>query len=558
MATPIYNLANQYVERYAAIDPIAATSMGVKGHDHEMTDFSPEGRARADALRRETLAALDAAEPTGERDRVAREVMRDALGLQLERSEAGELLRDLSIIRSPVRSIRGTFDLMPRATADDWATIAARLGRVGAALESFRDSLEAGLARGLAAARRQVESNIAQCEAWAGLRDGIPGFFTGLVAEYDAAGIGDASLRASLDNNALAAAASYANFAAYLRESYLPRASDEDGVGPERYALDARLYNGIALDLEETYAWGWEELHRVERDMAETCAKIRPGASIDETIAFLESDPARAIEGVDAFRAWMQELQDRTIAELDGTHFDLPAPVKRIEAMIAPPGGALAMYYTGPSEDFSRPGRTWYPTGGRTRFPLWGEVSIAYHEGVPGHHFQIATTVYLAEQLSRFQRLMAGTSGYVEGWALYAERLMGELGYLDNPDYYLGMLRAQALRSVRVIVDIGMHLGLAIPRGESFHPGERWTPALGDAFCRERSRFPADFMASEVTRYLGTPGQAISYKVGERCWLEARKAAKARLGAAFDLKEWHRAALDLGPMGLAQMQRELG
>jgi len=278
---------------------------------------------------------------------------------------------------------------------------------------------------------------------------------------------------------------------------------------------------------------------------------------MEATRAFLESEPGRAVEGVEPFREWMQQLQDRTIDELSGVHFDIPAPVRRIEAMIAPPGGALAMYYTGPSEDFSRPGRTWYPTGGQTRFPLWGEVSIAYHEGVPGHHFQIATTKYLADELSRFQRLLGGTSGYVEGWALYAEKLMGELGYLENPDYYLGMLRAQAMRSVRVIVDIGMHLGLKIPASERFHPGDTWDAQLGDIFARERSQFPLAFMQSEVTRYLGTPGQAISYKVGERCWLEAREDSKRRHGPAFELKAWHAAALNLGPMGLAQMQREL-
>ena len=144
-----------------------------------------------------------------------------------------------------------------------------------------------------------------------------------------------------------------------------------------------------------------------------------------------------------------------------------------------------------------------------------------------------------------------------EGWALYAEKLMGELGYLEIPDYYLGMLRAQAMRSVRVIVDIGMHLQLPIPVSERFHPGETWNAELGDAFARERACFPADFMASEVTRYLGTPGQAISYKVGERCWLEAREASKRRHAATFDLKAWHKAALELGPMGLEQMQREM-
>ena len=200
--------------------------------------------------------------------------------------------------------------------------------------------------------------------------------------------------------------------------------------------------------------------------------------------------------------------------------------------MIAPPGGAAAMYYTGPSEDFSRPGRTWYPTLGKTRFPLWGEVSICYHEGVPGHHLQIAQVRYLADSLSRFQRTLAGTSGHAEGWALYAERLMGELGYLDDPAYELGMLRAQAMRAVRVVVDIGMHLELAIPADERYHPGETWTPELALPFVIERSRSsPPTSWRSEVDRYLGLPGQAISYKVGERVWLGARDAARARAGA---------------------------
>src|SRR5690242_19802066 len=163
--------------------------------------------------------------------------------------------------------------------------------------------------------------------------------------------------------------------------------------------------------------------------------------------------------------------------------------------MIAPPGGAAAMYYTGPSEDFSRPGRTWYPTLGRTRFPLWGEVSIAYHEGVPGHHLQVGQVRHRSDRLSRPQRT-SGASGYMEGWALYAERLMDELGYLTEPAYRLGMLRAQAMRAVRVIVDIGMHLELDIPAGQDFHPGERWTPELGQAFVDARSRFPIAFMAS--------------------------------------------------------------
>lgn len=553
--TAIYDIASEYVDEVAALDPIAATGMGVPGHDTEITDFSPDAIAAQSALRRQTLAKLAAAPVTNDRDRIAKEAMEDVLTLREELTDAGEHFR-LSGFRNATTTIRMAFDLMPRATAEDWANIAARLTRVPQGIVTYLVTLEEGLRQGSKTARRQVAQSIKQSETYGGA-GGARSYFDGLVETFDRANIDSPALRTQLAEGASLAAEAYREFADYLSQKFMDHAVERDGVGRELYQLSSRVYNGVELDLEETYAWGWDELHRIEDEMRQTCARILPGASIEETKQFLESDPGRAVDGVEEFRQWMQDLQDRTIGELAGMHFDIPEPLRRIEALIAPPGGALAMYYTSPSEDFSRPGRTWYPTGGKTRFPLWGEVSIAYHEGVPGHHFERATAKYLAAELSRFQRLMGGTSGYVEGWALYAERLMGELGYLENPDYYLGMLRAQAMRAVRVIVDIGMHLELAIPASEDYHPGERWNADLGQEFCLQRSQFPPDFMQSEVIRYLGTPGQAISYKVGERCWLEAREASRRRQGDAFSLKEWHRAALNLGPMGLAQMQREL-
>lgn len=555
--SPVYQIASDFVDQYAALDPVSATGMGVAGHDHAMTDYSPEGIAAQERLFRTTLAALDEAPVPDERDRVCRDAMAESIAASLKRTDAGEPFQRLSIIRSNARAIRGCFDLMPRETVEDWRAIAERLRAVPSGLAGTELTLAEGLRRGIPGARRQVEANIEQAHAWSGVAGGQGSFFAGLVAEFERTGLVDAALAADLSRGAAAATASYAEFAGFLQERYYDAATDRDAVGRELYAIESEAMNGIDLDLDETYDWGWSELYRVEREMRATCDAILPGASIGETIAFLESDPGRSIEGEAAFQRWMQDLQDRTIAELNGTHFEIPEPLQRIEAMIAPPGGALAMYYTGPSEDFSRPGRTWYPTGGKTRFPLWGEVSIAYHEGVPGHHLQIGTTKHLADSLSRFQRLMGGTSGYVEGWALYAERLMGELGYLQVPDYYLGMLRAQALRSVRVILDIGIHLEKQIPATEAFHGGETWNAALADEFARQRSCFPAEFMASEVTRYLGTPGQAISYKVGERTWMEARESAEAAAGPAFELKQWHKRALDLGPMGLAQLAREL-
>ncbi|MYH67379.1 MAG: DUF885 domain-containing protein, partial [Dehalococcoidia bacterium] len=499
---------------------------------------------------RDTLAAREALPLEGEGDRILREVMREALTIDIELHETGDYLAGLNVLASPMQGLRSTFDLMPTEGEADWATIARRLAKLPEALAGYRTTLEAGLEEGRAAAQRQVEACVKQCETWAGNGDG--GFFADFVGR--AGGGLSEGLRSDLDAAAQAAGESYAAFGAFLRETYLPRAIEQDAVGEERYARYARSYNRCELDLRETYRWGWDEIHRIGREMEAAAEQIAPGEGVEAAKVVLETDPERSIEGVEPFRQWMQDLQEQTIADLNGTHFDIPEKLQRIEAMIAPPGGALAMYYTGPSEDFSRPGRTWYPTGGKTRFPLWGEVSIAYHEGVPGHHLERGNTRLL--DLSRFQRLLGDCSGYVEGWALYAERLMGELGYLEVPDYRMGLLASQALRSVRVIIDIGMHLELDIPEGQPFHPGERWTPELGDEFAKTRSHFPEDFIASEIDRYLGIPGQAISYKVGEREWLAAREAARRSLGADFDLATFHREALALGPMGLGLLAQE--
>jgi uncharacterized protein (DUF885 family) len=459
----------------------------------------------------------------------------------------------LRIIGSPVQSIRSCFDLMAFESEADWEIVARRMERVPDSIASLQTALRSGMASGIVAAKRQALGCADQAATWGGEGPDPSPFFTALAARHG----GATTLHARLEKAAGAATRKYAELASFLRDEYAPAADPRDPVGRDRYALFARVFSGVELDLDETYAWGWEELYRIEERMRAVAERILPGESVAAVADHLDHDASRTVEGVDAFQQWNQELIDQTIAELNGTHFDIAAPLRRCEAMISPPGGAAAMYYTGPSEDFSRPGRTWYPTQGKTTFPLWREVSTCYHEGVPGHHLQVAQVKYLSEELSRFQRAFGFISGHGEGWALYAERLMGELGYLDDPAYELGMLGAQAMRAVRVIVDIGMHLELPIPESERYHPGEVWTGALALPFVIERSCEPEYFMRSEVDRYLGWPGQAISYKVGERVWLEARADAQRRHGTDFDLKRFHSFALDLGGMGLGSLRDEL-
>jgi uncharacterized protein (DUF885 family) len=554
-SSSVSSIADGYVEQVAALDPCTATYAGIPGHDHEITDFSPDAVGERAQLARDTLAEL-ATTPTDTVDeRIAAEVMRDRLQVGIDLCDAGEELRPLRIIGSPVQEVRACFDLMAFDTEHDWDIAAQRMQRVPDGLRSIEAALREGMARGVVAARRQAIACAEQAATWGGEKPDTEPFFVALAGRYQ--GNGSGGLRTELDRAARSATEAYAELARFLRDDYAPTADPRDPVGRDRYALFARAFNGIDLDFEDTYLWGWDELYRIEDAMRVVAERILPGEPIRAAIDFLNDDPTRAIEGVDEFRAWNQDLIDRTIAELDGTHFDIAEPLKTCEAMIAPPGGAAAMYYTQPSEDFSRPGRTWYPTLGKTRFPLWQEVSTCYHEAVPGHHLQVAQVVYLAEKLTRFQRLFGFVSGHGEGWALYAERLMGELGYLDDPAWEMGMLAAQAMRAVRVIVDIGMHLELPIPVGEQYRPGETWTGELALPFVIERSRMPENFMRSEVDRYLGWPGQAISYKVGERVWLESRADAQRRKGADFDLKAFHTHALDLGSMGLGLLRDEL-
>lgn len=547
-------VADGYVDALLELDPLLGTYLGAPGSARRLPDFSPAGADALAALARTTLAGLTEAEalPGAESDaerRCAR-LLRERLTAELAVHEADEHLRAVSNIHSPAHSVREAFTLMPTESAEDYADIAARLRAVPAALDGYRASLAEGLAKNLPAGPRQVETVVGQLTEWVG--DGAGGsWFAGLVAD------GPQEQRADLDAAAAEATAAFAALRDWLRDTYAPAvAGAPDTVGRERYALWTRLWNGTDLDMDEAYAYGWSEFHRLHAEMVAEAGKILPDASPWEVLKHLE-EHGQAIEGVDEVRAWLQGLMDEAITALDGTHFELADRVKRVESRIAPPGGAAAPYYTAPSEDFSRPGRTWLPTMGKTRFPLFDLVSTWYHEGVPGHHLQLAQWAHVAENLSRYQATVGMVSANAEGWALYAERLMDELGFLTDPERRLGYLDAQMMRANRVIVDIGMHLQLEIPADSPFHPGERWTPELGREFFGMHSGRPSAFVDSELIRYLGMPGQAIGYKLGERAWLTGRAAARAARGDAFDAKAWHMAALSLGSLGLDDLVAEI-
>jgi uncharacterized protein (DUF885 family) len=546
----IDDIAAEYVERAAALDPCYATYAGIAGHDHELADLGADGFAGRAGLDRSTLAALDTAEAPDPRGQVARAAMRERLALAVECYDAGDTTSELNTLSSWVQRVRKVFDLMPTEGEEAAANIAKRMAAVPRAYRQLSATLLNAARDGRPATRRQVEEVVGQCAAWARPGDS---FYSGLVGRLTA--VPD-SLREELGTATRMATATPAKFCAFLDRELMPLASEQDACGPEVYARASRYFLGAAVDLREAYAWSWEEIARLRAEMARVSNQIHPGATVQEAVAILDQDPAWRVEGRENFRAWMQEHAERTISELHGKHFDIPRPAHRIEAVIAPTNDG-GIYYTEPSEDWSRPGRMWWsvPDGVET-FSTWKEVTVVYHEGVPGHHLQISHAMADRESLNRWQR-MSWVSGHGEGWALYAERLMGELGYLDDPGAYLGMLDSQQLLTAQVALDIGVQLELDVPRGTGWREGERWNAEIAWEFLRAHSSWDERQLRSELRRCLGLPGQAPSYKLGERIWLQAREDAMARAGGAFSLKDFHAKALSLGAMGLDPLREAL-
>jgi uncharacterized protein (DUF885 family) len=327
-------------------------------------------------------------------------------------------------------------------------------------------------------------------------------------------------------------------------------------VGRERYVRAADFFLGITIDPEETYRWGWEEVHRLRAEMKETAAEIDPDRSIEEVIELLDTDPDRATPSHEKFAEFVEKIQAEAVDQLAGEHFDVPEELRKVSVNIAPGDGALGAWYHGPSEDMSRPGSIWYAPGSRTAIPVWQEVSTAYHEGFPGHHLQVGTATMLRDEVSRFHRLFLWKSGAGEGWALYAERLMDELGFFTNPEYRLGLLASQLFRATRIVVDIGTQLELEIPADAPLHAGETWNYEIAVDYMDQIGLQERDVAESEVKRYLGWFGQAISYKVGEREILKMREERREKDGADFDIRRFHQDLLEAGAIRLDQV-REL-
>jgi uncharacterized protein (DUF885 family) len=533
----VFDFADRLTDEAFDFDPIVQTHAGLP--TDQWPDWSPDGRARVREWAGRRSAEV-AALPVDDRwDRLGVMVMASDLALAEEAATPAEYRRDLNSIWSPPQRVRDAFDSMAKETDDDWELVAHRLENIGPALDGYRRSLSDGIASGDVVAARQADDVVRQ------LREHTrPGRFFDLLAQEGAGRAIDGAIESGR--------AAFLALADWLESEYLPVADPVDAVGPDRYWTGVRHSVRLgSLDLDETYAWAWDEVHRLHDRMGVVAAAIT-GDGIAPAYQLLKTDPDRAAHGAEAFRDFIAERLDVAQRELTGTHFDIPEPLHRLDVQVSPPGGSLGAEYRQPSEDLSRPGAVVYHPGGKDVFPLYDEVSTAYHEGFPGHHLQSGMQVYLGDRLTRFHRLLSWNSGYGEGWALYAEHLMDELGFYERPDYELGLLANQMLRACRVVVDIGLHLDKPVPTNR--FGIEAWDFESAVRMLEEVAFLAPDYATSEVTRYLGWPGQAISYKVGERFILGLRD--EARRTDWYTDKEFHARVVGHGPVELETL-REL-
>ena len=539
--SPIFALSDSYVEKSARLSPMASTYLGITDLNDQLDDFSIAGRAVEADLSRATLAELDKLEPIDEIDRVAKSVMQERLTSSLQLHDSFESHISFNVLTSPPADIRQIFEMMPKESAADFDNIAKRLLAVDKAHLSWVSTIDTLAKKGKTVAQRQIDGIAKQLESYA------DGGYAAMAKSFDPDGKYPA-----IHEAAKAAARSSAETATYLRGTYMALATPNDAVGAERYAAWARYYTGADLDLRATYEWGLADLAQITERMWRVAAKIKPDAkTLREVADYLDNAPEYKIHGKDAIIKKLLDFTQAAVTQLDGTHFDIDERMKFCDARIAPEGSASAPYYMSPSEDMSRPGTTWLPLLGKDEVSWWHLASTWYHEAVPGHHLQVATSVLERDRLSRFQRFGAWISGYGEGWALYAERFMDDLGAFDEPGIEMGFLSAQALRATRIVIDIGMHLGYTDENGRV------WDAVSGREALMNKALLDEHHATSETDRYLGWPGQAISYKVGEREWIAARENAKKRLGSEFSLKKFHAHALKIGPMGLDTFGEEL-
>ena len=538
--------------------PEIATYFGIEGHDHRVTDLSPQAVARRNGRVDRAMAELKRFDPArlNRQDRISREVLLERLERSArERAFYPGLPFGPSDNWARVTSQEGpqfTLPFVVKATrfrgAADYENYLKRLAALPRQFEQEIGLMRAGMRSGWMPPREAMQRVPSMLEAFAGA-DVTATPLWRPFAEFPSAVAPAERERLAAAGRRVLAEQVHPAFAAlkrFVESDYLPACRNEPGAsslpgGSAYYAHLMRSQTTATLGADEVHAIGLAEVARIRAEMDRVIAATGFKGSFAEFNAFLQKDPrfffTKPEERLRAYR----DIAKRADAELPRLFAELPRMPYGIQPMEEYEGDN-SDHYSGPAMDGSRAGFFMANVNKLENRPSWEMEATLLHEAVPGHHLQVARALEL-QGLPRFRRA-GGFTAYMEGWALYAESLGFEMGFYKDPYQHFGRLALEMLRAVRLVVDTGIH-------------AKGWTREQAIRYFIDNGAGGPDYAAAEVDRYIVVPGQALAYKIGELRIHALRAKARTALGERFDLRRFHNAVLDDGALPLDVLERRI-
>ncbi len=538
-------LTDRYWEARLEASPLFATYLGDHRFDDRVDDLSEAGAAawRATILGFRAEAEALAGDDLDETDCVTRRLLIGEIDDAVRSIDLrlAELASDqMQGIHADLLTIAGQLSAPEPAHA---AAAVVRVERLGTVLDQAADRFRAGLAAGRTPARICIERSLNQLDGYlASPIDADP--FTRLAgpAGWDGEDAWREELRAAVTDHLRPA---FARYRSVLGDELLPvaRPDEQPGLcwladGPALYEALIGLHTGLDLTADELHEVGLHEVTEVlPAQYRATGARAFGTDDLAEIFRHLLEDPELRYRDGDEIVAHATACLEAAAAAMGdwfGILPEAPCVLTPIPDYLAP--DAPAAYYTPPAPDGSRPGEYHINLHEPTTKGRAETASIAFHEAIPGHHLQLAIAAERRE-LPAFRRLSWGHTAYVEGWALYTERLAEEMGLYRTDIDRLGMLASDSWRACRLVVDTGLH-------------AKGWSRQQAIDFMVAHAPVSREEIETEVDRYIGMPGQALAYKVGQREILRLRAEAEARLGEAFTLPGFHDVVLGAATVSL--------
>jgi len=543
----VNDLADRFWEGVLERDPLTATVLGDERYNDRWPNLGPEGRAADEAAYRSTLAE---AGDIGDEGLATEQVITRDLLVVVARNHLEALVTrqyQLAIDHMtgpqvwPVQAAQ----YQPADTPERLDRLLARFAAYPTLIEQYVGVLREGMADGRTSASVPVKRAIEQIDRLLAIPPPqSPATAMAQVSvEDDRARVADA-----LESDVYPA---WRGLRDFLVGEYQPVARTEPGIratpdGDAAYRLAIRMHTTLDTTAADVHAYGLADLARIEAEM-DAIARNMGHADRHALRHALATDPDNHTADPAAIVRLAQEQTDRAYAAAPRFFGRLPRANCEVRAVEpyreadSPPA-----FYMPPSIDGSRIGQYYINTFQPEERQLHKLASISFHEATPGHHFQISIEMELTglPALRRLGSRLAGVA-YAEGWGLYCERLADEMGLYASDAERLGMLETQAFRAARLVVDSGLH-------------AMGWTRDEAIEFMHERGTLPAMDAAIEVDRYTVWPGQALSYKLGQREITTAREEVAASMGERFDLRAFHDEVLGHGALPLETLRREIG